>query len=70
MGSSSQGGGCLSRHARRQGQDVERRQSAEAVLPTREDDHRLCVLEHVGDQGFRQVVSRNITVPPALRMPR
>ena len=54
MGSSSQGGGSPSGHPLRQRQDVECRQVAELVLPPRENDHRLCVVEHVGDQGVGQ----------------
>ena len=38
----------------RQRQDVERRQVAELVLPPRQNDHRLSVVEHVGDQGVGQ----------------
>ena len=38
----------------RQCQHVQRRQAAEAVLPARENDHRSCVLKHVGDQGIGQ----------------
>ena len=40
----------------RQGQDVERRQVAELVLPARKHDHRLRVPEHVADQGVGQSV--------------
>ena len=54
MGSSSQVGGFLRRHRFRQCQDVERRQVAELVLPARQNDHRLCIIEHVGDQGVGQ----------------
>ena len=41
-------------HPLRQRQDVERRQVAELVLPPRENDHRLRIVEHVGDQGVGQ----------------
>ena len=41
-------------HPLRQRQDVERRQVAEPVLPAGENDHRLGVVEHVGDQGVGQ----------------
>ena len=54
MGSSSQGGGSLRGILSGKRQDVERRQVAELVLPPRENDHRLCVVEHVGDQGVGQ----------------
>ena len=37
-----------------QRQDVECRQVAELVLPPRENDHRLCVVEHVGEQRVGQ----------------
>ena len=37
-----------------QTQHIDRRQAAEAVLPAREDDHWLSVLQHVGDQVVRQ----------------
>jgi hypothetical protein len=41
-------------HPFRQRQDIERRQVADLVLPPRENDYRLCVVEHVGDQGVGQ----------------
>ena len=41
-------------HPLRQRQDVECRQVAELVLPPRQNDYRLCVVEHVGDQGVGQ----------------
>jgi hypothetical protein len=41
-------------HPLRQRQDVERRQVAKLVLPPRQNDYRLCVVEHVGDQGVGQ----------------
>jgi hypothetical protein len=38
----------------RQGQDVECLQVAEFASPSRKNDHRLGVVEHVGDQGVGQ----------------
>jgi hypothetical protein len=37
-----------------QGQDVKRREIAKFRLPPRENDHRFCIVDHMGYQGFGQ----------------
>ena len=54
MGSSSQVGGSLRGILSGNVRTSSRRQVAKLVLPPRENDHRLCVVEHVGDQGVGQ----------------
>ena len=65
MGSSSHGGGSLRGILSGNVRTSSVGRSRILACP-RENDYRLCVVEHVGDQGTSgKVVSRNITVPPA-----